>query len=446
MKTSETNLTTWRQLLTLGCTLWTFAACDGESGPRGPTSLVAIGADPRPAGALVTGLTIRALDDDGRAVGGAVLDVALLRGGGSLESATVVTNTDGEAKIDGWRLGVVPVLNRLEVSSAEVSLLVDLDAVVDPTLGSTLSPTLFGDLNGFLEAHAVEGSTEDLAFTPDGRGLVVGMAGGLATLGDDGQVTAWDLSGDTINKPLGIAFHPDGDLWVCDYGAQALLKVSAEGVVSTVLSAERGDELVQPNYVAVGADGALYLSDPCLGRLSRIDPRTGTVTAHLDFDLASEGGPNGIAIDADGALYVTTENTVLLCGHGDLGIELTQPIAGLFRTTFDGTAFTPKTAVAPNVGLFGDGAAFDREGNLYAIFDTADGLALDESIVFVLPRGETTLRRFFAMSDRILANLAFGRGAFGETTLYATLLAFVPFVAADARGVVRFEIGIGGAL
>src|SRR5690606_9323205 len=102
------------------------------------------------------------------------------------------------------------------------------------------------------------------------------------------------------------------------------------------------------------------------------------------------------------------------------------------------------TVVAENVGLFGDGLTFDQEGNLYVIFDTEKEIALDESILFVLPAGGTTLRRFFALEDKVLANPAFGRGAFGETTLYLTLLAVPPFTGEDSRGVVTVEVGIPG--
>ncbi|MFT7519082.1 MAG: sugar lactone lactonase YvrE [Kiritimatiellia bacterium] len=417
------------------------AGCDAIGDPAA-TRLVAIGTEPRPSGDLVEGLTILALDDNGDPVADVRLELEVVRGGGTLTTATVMTGPQGEASVDRWRLGIVPVVNRLRVVSAQAMLNVDLEVVIDP-LPTT---SLFGDLNGYLEANDIDGSTEDLAFTPDGQGLVVGMKGGLLTLDETGAVTAWSLSGGPIERALGIAFEPDGQLLVCDFGGTALRRTSSDGAVSTVLTHDGADDLIQPNYVAVGPDGSIYLTDPCLGRLYRIDPATGAVTASLAFDLNTEGGPNGIAIDADGTLFVTTENTVLLCSHGDLDVELTEPIAGIFSTTFDGADFAPKTPVATGIGLFGDGAAFDAEGNLYAIFNTADGFELDESIVFVVPAGETTPRRFLAFEDRVVANLAFGRGAFGETTLYLTLLAFQPFVPADARGIVRIDVGIPGAL
>jgi hypothetical protein len=95
------------------------------------------------------------------------------------------------------------------------------------------------------------------------------------------------------------------------------------------------------------------------------------------------------------------------------------------------------------MGLFGDGVAFDAEGNLYVIFDTQVDLALEESAVWVLPAGDIELYKFLSAGDVVFANLAFGRGAFGEETMYIALLAIDAFNL-PVRGVNRIEIGIAG--
>lgn len=435
-----TGVGVWAVLGALACGLF---GCDDvveTKGPKGPVRVVAAVTEPQLAGEMAVGVRLTALDADAVPVAGVALQLAVTRGGGSLAAAQVVTGPQGEVQVDGWRLGVAPVLNRLHVTADEVSLDVDIAGLEN----ESLSVSLFGDLNGFLEANGIEGSTEDLAFTPQGDKLLVGMTGGLGTLDANGTIDVLQLQGEAIERPLGVAFTSDGDLWVCDFGAAAVLRVSPDGEVATMVTHDGTDDLVQPNYVAVGRDGSIFVTDPCLGRLYRIDPVSGEVTARLQFDLNVEGGPNGIAIDAEGALYVITENTVLLCLDDGPDVELTDPIAGIYRTTFDGNDFSPKEAVATRMGLFGDGATFDNEGNLYAIFNTANGFALDESIVFVVPQGQTTPKRLVAFKERVVANLAFGSEAFGKTTLYMTLLAFQPFVAADARGIVRLDLGIEG--
>lgn len=64
--------------------------------------------------------------------------------------------------------------------------------------------------------------------------------------------------------------------------------------------------------------------------------------------------------------------------------------------------------------------------------------------VWVLPAGDSELVRFLSVSDHLLANLAFGQGEYGATAMYIALLTIVPLTPADARGVERFEVGIGG--
>jgi sugar lactone lactonase YvrE len=162
----------------------------------------------------------------------------------------------------------------------------------------------------------------------------------------------------------------------------------------------------------------------------------------LTFDLPTEGGPNGFAFDASGEnLYVATENTRLFCPHEN--VELTAEIAGLFVVEVSDTGFGARAAVATNVGLFGDGVAFDAEGNLYVIFDTQMNLMLAESAVWILPAGETELVKFLSVPDRVLANLAFGQGEFEDETLYISLLA-IPVLGLPERGVERIEVGIPG--
>jgi hypothetical protein len=63
----------------------------------------------------------------------------------------------------------------------------------------------------------------------------------------------------------------------------------------------------------------------------------------------------------------------------------------------------------------------------------------------VLRSGEKKMVPFVAFAkDTIIANVAFGRGPLGETTMYGALLAIPPFTNSDKRGVVKFEVGVSG--
>ena len=221
------------------------------------------------------------------------------------------------------------------------------------------------------------------------------------------------------------------------------MRVSPAGVVTTVATeGPDGTPLEAPNHVAIAPDGSVIFTDPCRGQVLAYDPATDAVVAALSVDLATQGGPNGVAFDQAGALFFTTENTGFLCQHGQ--IPITEPLGGLFKTTWMGATFGSVDALATAQGVFGDGLAFDAEGNLYVIFDTAEGVALDESLVMVLPKGGDTLHRFLSVNDKILANLLFGTSAFGETTLYLALLSVPPLVPKEAVGLLRLDVGVTG--
>jgi DNA-binding beta-propeller fold protein YncE len=298
-------------------------------------------------------------------------------------------------------------------------------------------------VNAFLADAGITGSTEDLEFTPDGQQLLLGAPGVLIALDPAGNAQFLPISGVPLVNPLGIAFDREGNLWIADSGASALLKMSPSGEVVTALTSDGTQDLVGPNYVAVGPDGRIYLSDPCIGELIRFDPKRGVVDAVLSFDLPTEGGPNGFAFDPTGKrLWLATENTGLLCGHSFVGI--TDPIASLFAIDVDDAGFGNVETVVDDFALFGDGAAFDVEGNLYVIFDTQKDFMLEESAIWVLPAGAAQLEKLASVRGRVLANLAFAPPAFGSGELYIALLAVPPFTPATARGAERLPVGIAG--
>jgi sugar lactone lactonase YvrE len=413
--------------------------CAGDDDSSTPLTIENVDAQPAeaPAGESLD-VVVRVSDAGGAPRAGVEVAFGIDRGGGSVEPSSVVTDGDGRASAQ-WTLGVAPVRNRLLASIDDGAVELDVGA----TLETPLAPARFGDIDAFMSAQGIAGSTEDLAFDGASRMILgVGMPGGLLAVDPLGNTSALDLTGDELVNPLGVAFDQQGDLWVADSAGSALRRVSPDDNVTTVLTGDGTQPLAAPNYVAIDRDGRVYLSDPCIGELLLFDPSSGEVDAVLTFDLPSEGGPNGFAFDASGErLYIATENTRLFCGHEE--VELTAEIAGLFVVEVSDAGFGALQALATNMGLFGDGVAFDGEGNLYVIFDTQMNLMLAESAVWVLPEGETELVKFLSVPDRVLANLAFGKGEFDDETLYVSLLS-IPVLQLPERGVERIEIGIPG--
>lgn len=416
--------------------------------------------------------TVEVTSESGSPRAGVDVHFAVERGGGSLATAvlsgsaeprvastTVRTGDDGRATVS-WSAGIAPVANRLRATAGAAEAVFDTEVV----LAAPLRAEMFGDIPELLRdsGYVVEDdegeetflvSTEDLAFVSDDT-LLLGLAvtaptaeieGALVAMDPSGAADLLELGGDPLVGVLGIALDRDGVLWAADPrgdAAGALLRIPESGVVETVITSTGEEELLAPNYIAIGPDDRVYVSDPCLGVVLRYDPATGEVDDVLHTDVATQGGPNGLAFDATGEyLYFATESIALLCSRPDL--PLTDPVAGLFRVPVGEEGFGALEPIAEQRGLFGDGLAFDAEGNLYVIFDTQANFMLEESAVWVLPAGETELVKFLATGDRVYANLAWGRAGFGDETLYIALLAVDAFQLPQ-RGVERIELGIAG--
>lgn len=381
-------------------------------------------------------MTVRVTDGTGAGRPDIEVEFAVIAGGGTVEPQRITTAADGTASA-AWTLGVVPVQNRLRARAVGQTVRFTTRATID----APYAAEPFGNVHDFMTQQGLTGSTEDLAF--EGGRFVLGIPGGLLQVDPQGMTSQIPLTGDPLVSALGVAFDQSGNLWVADSMGHALRKVSPEGVVTTELTDDGTNPLRSPNYVAIDVKGRVYLSDPCLGELLRYDPATDTVDAILRFDLPSEGGPNGFAFDETGEnLYIATENTFLFCASE--GVGLTDEIAGLFVADVSDDGFGERRAIATRVAIFGDGVAVDRDGNVYVIFDTQMNLMLQESAVWVLPNAEEQIVKFLSATDRVFANLAFGRGNFGNTNLYISLLTIPNLVPPESRGLNRFETGIRG--
>jgi gluconolactonase len=391
-----------------------------------------------PAGSTVS-VVVQARDAYGQGVPGASVTALVTKGGGAVATARVVADATGHASFD-WILGVAPVAQELALAWGSVVLPVAVDATRD----SPLAPGDFGDVDGFLSAQSVDGSTEDLAFAPDGLALVLGVPGGLVELDATGQASTVALTGDPLGWVLGLAYDADGVLWGADANGKALVRVGTDGVVAKV-AAQAGDGgFGYPNDLAVLPGGFVAVADTCLGKVLVFRP-DGTKVSEGVFDTKTEGGANGLAVDPAGAaLWVTTENAALLCGDG---ADPATMNGGLYRFALaaDGT-LGARTTVKAGLAHYADGITFDAEGNLFVMVDRmAEDYTLAESAVEVLPAGGSALRPFLRATDRALANGAFGTDAFGKTTLYVALVAIPLLVDPAMRGVMRIDAGIGGA-
>ncbi|MFW5741258.1 MAG: hypothetical protein ACOC1F_12925, partial [Myxococcota bacterium] len=108
----------------------------------------------------------------------------------------------------------------------------------------------------------------------------------------------------TYNGPNGIAFGPDGTLYVAEFDAGVVTKTSPSGTVTTVKSG-----LSNPADVAVAPDGRIVIVEKGADRVIRCDPDG----LNEEVLVASLNNPRGVAIDAHANVYVTdTDNRQIL--------------------------------------------------------------------------------------------------------------------------------------
>jgi sugar lactone lactonase YvrE len=126
-----------------------------------------------------------------------------------------------------------------------------------------------------------------LAFSPDGSlfiadtnnhrirkidhgGNVVAVAGtgDAGPSGDGGPATRAQL-----NLPSGLAFDQAGNLYIADTGNGRVRKVTPDGTITTVAGGSDADRLVRPAAVVVDAAGSLLIADTGNHRVVKLAPR-----------------------------------------------------------------------------------------------------------------------------------------------------------------------------
>jgi sugar lactone lactonase YvrE len=139
-----------------------------------------------------------------------------------------------------------------------------------------------------------------------------------------------------IPEPAALAFGPDGSLYIADGRSHVVRKMDPRGTMSTFVGRKwpRGDawgysgdggpaakaRIRNPAGLAFGPDGCLYIADSGNHRIRRVD-RHGIISTvvgsgpggHEGGGFAGDGGPAGearlrspkhIAFDRDGNLYI----------------------------------------------------------------------------------------------------------------------------------------------
>lgn len=220
---------------------------------------------------------------------------------------------------------------------------------------------------------------ESAAMGPDGKlytgmntGEIVRIDPAKLALTKDAQTSPFELLTNTGGRPLGMVFHPNGDLIVAD-GLKGLISVSPKGEVKVLSTESEGLRYGFADDVAVSADGnTIWLTDATWkfpypnftadviehagnGRLIQYDMQSGqakTLLKNLQF-------ANGVAVSKDGQFVLVNETSAYRITR----YWLSGPKAG------------QSDVFADNLPGFPDNIRADEKGNFWVATPTIrDGL------------------------------------------------------------------------
>ena len=265
-------------------------------------------------------------------------------------------------------------------------------------------------LNGFqsdnvLATTTALGQPSDIALGPDGSvylseranerirridpaGIITTVAGGSGVLN---YVEGGPAIGPTLRDPDGVAVGPDGTIYISDAQAQSIRRVGVDGLITTV--PRDGFSLSFPRGVRVGPDGSLYIGNQGNANFLRALPN-GTVVKVI----------GGAGIDGEPANQASIRGAIAIVARsGDL-LAVDSLHASIRRVDQNGIIST--IAGTGTAGFSGDGGLPTQADMRPAyIAEGPDGsLYISEPGNLRIRRIQSPLPDFAGLSDVVVAS------------------------------------------
>ena len=118
----------------------------------------------------------------------------------------------------------------------------------------------------------------------------------------DGLVSTLNTGGITLYDPPATAIDAAGNVYISNYGIDQIIKITPQGVASTLTISGLSPGLSGPWGLAIGPAGDLYIADYLNKRVVKVTPSgAGSVVNLGSITLA---GPTGVAVDHSGNLFI----------------------------------------------------------------------------------------------------------------------------------------------
>lgn len=198
---------------------------------------------------------------------------------------------------------------------------------------------------------------EDVLLGPDGE-IYTGTADGTVWVLKEDKPA--EVLGRTGGRPLGLEWHPDGSIVVCDAHRGLLRMAASTGAIETLVDGYGGQPFQFANNAAVARDGSIYFSDS--SRRFGIENFKADLLEHSGTGRLLVRWPSGeveVLVDgldfSNGVALAPDESALLIAETGGYRIRrllLSGPRAGLVEPVLQNLPGLPDNMSTGSHGLF----------------------------------------------------------------------------------------------